>query len=325
LGLMLDPQTLKTTLELRVEGALQEALDIFSFELVHPQGQLLPPFEAGAHLDVHLPGALLRQYSLCNDPSERHRYVIAVLRETNGRGGSAALHGVKPGEMLTVSHPRNHFPLAGKEAQFHLLLAGGIGVTPMMAMVAALKARGTEYRMHYCTRSPDRTAFLDRLGPEIEAGRVVLHHDGGDPSKGLDIAALLASYQLGTHLYYCGPKGFMSAVKNATGAWPAHAVHFEYFTAPEHEAYDNAPFQIEIAGTGQLFDVPASESIVDVLRANGFSIDTDCREGYCGTCITRYVKGEPEHRDTVLSEKERKSYVMICCARAKVSPLVLDL
>jgi vanillate O-demethylase ferredoxin subunit len=325
MGLMLDPRRVKLTLDTRVTQVRREAEDIVSIELADAAGEALPPFEPGAHVDVHVAGGFLRQYSLCNDPAERHRYVIAVLREPNGRGGSATLYGIKPGEMLTVSYPRNHFPLAGREAQSHLLLAGGIGVTPMMAMVAALKARGAEYRMHYCTRSPERTAFLDRLGPDIEAGRVVLHHDGGDPSKGLDIAALLASYRLGTHLYYCGPASFMNGVKNATGAWPPHTVHFEYFTAPEHEAYDNAPFQIEIAGTGQLFDVPASESIVDVLRANDFSIDTDCREGYCGTCITRYLKGEPEHRDTVLSEKERKNYVMICCARAKVSPLVLDL
>jgi vanillate O-demethylase ferredoxin subunit len=322
---MIDPVTLKATLEVRIEAARQEADEIVTFELVHPEGQPLPPFEAGGHVDVHAPGGLIRQYSLCNDPAERHRYVIAVLRERDGRGGSAALHGMRRGEKLTISYPRNHFALAGREARFHLLLAGGIGVTPMMAMLATLKAGGADYHMHYCTRAPECTAFRDRLAPEIQAGRVVLHHDGGDPAKGLDIPALLATYQPGTHLYYCGPSGFMTAVKNATGAWPPHTVHFEYFTPPEPEARENAPFQIEIASTGQCFEVPASDSIVDVLRANGFSIDTDCREGYCGTCITRFLKGEPEHRDTVLSDKDRKTYVMICCARAKESPLVLDL
>jgi vanillate O-demethylase ferredoxin subunit len=325
LGLMVDPRTVRTTLQARVVAVHREAEDILTFELAPVDGDL-PPFEAGAHVDVHLPGGILRQYSLCNDPAERHRYVIAVLRETAGRGGSAALHEVKPGEVVTISAPRNHFPLAGREARSHLLLAGGIGVTPMMAMLATLRERGADYHLHYCTRSPERTAFLDRLAPLIEAGRVTLHHDGGDPARGLDLRALLATYEPGTHLYYCGPTGFMSAVKGATGAWPAHAVHFEYFAAPEaEEGRENAPFQIKIKATGQVLDVPAAQSIVDVLRANGFAIDTDCREGYCGTCITRYFEGEPEHRDTVLSEKERKSYVMICCARAKASPLVLDL
>ena len=322
---MLDPRTVKLTLDVRVAQVRREAEDIVSIELVHPQGEALPSFDAGAHVDVHVPGGLLRQYSLCNDPVERHRYVIAVLRELEGRGGSAALHRIGKGETLTISHPRNHFPLAGREARSHLLLAGGIGVTPMMAMLASLNARGATYRMHYCTRSPDRTAFLERLAPDIQAGRVVVHYDGGDPSKGLDIAALLASYEPGMHLYYCGPLGFMIAVKNAVGAWPPHTVHFEYFTAPEHGPRENAPFQIKIESTGQVLEVSPDESIVDVLRANGFAIDTDCREGYCGTCITRYVGGSPEHRDTVLSEKERKNYVMICCARAQESPLVLDL
>jgi vanillate O-demethylase ferredoxin subunit len=322
---MLDPRTVKLTLDVRVAQVRREAEDIVSIELVDPAGEALPAFEAGAHVDVHVPGGLLRQYSLCNDPVERHRYVIAVLREPEGRGGSAALHQIREGETLTISHPRNHFPLAGREARSHLLLAGGIGVTPMMAMLASLNARGSDYRMHYCTRSPERTVFLDRLTPDIQAGRVILHHDGGDPSKGLDIAILLATYEPGTHLYYCGPPGFMTAVKNAVGAWPPHTVHFEYFTAPEHEPLENAPFQIKIESTGQVFEVSAEDSIVDVLRAHGFAIDTDCREGYCGTCITRYVGGSPEHRDTVLSEKERKNYVMICCARAQESPLVLDL
>jgi vanillate O-demethylase ferredoxin subunit len=323
---MLDPQTLKLTLDARVAQVRREADDIVSIELVHPHGEALPAFEAGAHVDVHVPGGFLRQYSLCNNPVERHRYVIAVLNEPAGRGGSAALQRITQGETLTISHPRNHFPLAGREARSHLLLAGGIGVTPMMAMLAALDGRGATYRMHYCTRSPERTAFLERLRPHIEASRVIVHHDSGDPSRGLDIAGLLATYEPGTHLYYCGPPGFMTAVKNAVGAWPPHAVHFEYFTAPEEqEARENLPFQIKVESTGRVFEVPATESIVDVLRANGFSIDTDCREGYCGTCITRYVGGSPEHRDTVLSEKERKNYVMICCARAKESPLVLDL
>lgn len=318
----------RALLSVRVKSVSREADGILAYELVPPEAGQLPPFTAGAHIEVHIRDGLKRQYSLCNAPGERHRYVIAVLKEKAGRGGSEAMHEeVREGAFLTISEPRNHFQLAGSEAKSHLLLAGGIGVTPMMAMIEALEARHAQWEMHYCTRSTDTTAFRARLEPLIAAGKVTLHHDGGDPSRGLDIGPLLADYQVGTHLYYCGPPGFMSAVKASVGAWPSHSVHCEYFTAAEDNAdLVNAPFQIKVKNTGAVLDVPADRTIVDVLREQGFAIDTDCQDGYCGTCITRYLEGEPEHRDTVLSEGERKSYVMVCCARAKgSSPLVLDL
>lgn len=314
--------------ELRVAAIAREAEAILAFELAHPGGAALPAFTAGAHVDVILPNGIRRQYSLCNDPRERHRYIIAVLKETAGRGGSKAMHdGVAVGDRLTVSTPRNNFPLAGDEARFHLLLAGGIGVTPMLAMIAALEARGAAWRMHYCTRGPERTAFAARLAPLIAAGKVRLHHDGGDPSRGLDLKALLAERPAGAHVYYCGPPGFMTGAKAAASHWPAEAVHCEYFTAAEDKpaASANTAFQIRIAKTGQVFDVPADRSIVQVLRANGIAIETDCEEGYCGTCVTPWTAGEPEHRDTVLSEADRKRYMMICCGRSKTPLLVLDL
>lgn len=314
------------TFGVTVKAVTQEADDILSFELSAPRGRKLPEFSAGAHIDVHIAPGLRRQYSLCNDPRERNRYMIAVLREPGGRGGSLAMHALRKGQKIRICGPRNHFPLAGREANFHLLLAGGIGVTPMMAMMAELEARGADYLMHYCTRSPERTAFTERLRPLIKAGKVKLHHDGGDPGRGLDINATLASYTPATHLYFCGPPGFMTAVKASVSAWPVHAVHCEYFTAPEDfDGGEKRAFKVRIKRTGQLIDVAASSSIVDALRAGGFDVETDCREGYCGTCITRYVGGEPEHRDTVLSEDERKNYVMICCARANSDVLELDL
>ena len=298
-----------------------------SFELVDPLGLDLPRFAAGAHLDVRIREDIRRQYSLCNDPQERHRYVIAVLNEPAGRGGSRSMHEeIAAGSILLVSPPRNHFPLAGREARFHLLLAGGIGVTPMLAMIAELERRASPWHMHYCTRSPARTAFLDRLRPLIAAGKVELHHDDGDPARGLDIKQTLQAFEVGTHVYFCGPPGFMSAAKASVGAWPPFNVHCEYFTAAEDRpGTRNAPFQIKIKRSGQVLDVPADRSIVAVLRDNGFEIETDCEDGYCGTCITRYLEGEPEHRDTVLSEDERKRYAMICCARARSPMLVLDL
>lgn len=315
------------TRDLDVACITQEAEDIKSFELRSPDGNPLPEFAAGAHLEVRLPDGMLRQYSLCNDPAERDRYLIAVLREQAGRGGSAAMHDtIKEGGRLTVSTPRNHFPLAGREANFHLLIAGGIGVTPMMAMIAELASRGADYKLHYCTRSPEKTAFTGRLGPLIDDGRAVLHHDGGDPAKGLDLAATLGDFRPGMHVYVCGPPGFMSAAMASVGAWPPHAVHTEYFTAAERdEDWEDTPFQIKLGHDGELLDVPADKSIVDVLRAHGRDVETSCEEGYCGTCITRYLEGDPEHRDTVLDDSDHAKYVMVCCARSNGPVLVLDM
>lgn len=317
----------KTKLEVNVFAVREEAENIRSYELADPSGRPLPAFTAGAHVEVHLAPDMIRSYSLCSDPSDTSHYRIAVLREASGRGGSKKMHDeVKVGDVLTISAPINHFPLAGREARAHLLLAGGIGVTPMIAMIAELERKGVRWSMHYLTRSEERTAFREQLAPFIAEGKVHLHHDGGDPSKGPGIQALLSDFEIGTHLYYCGPTGFMSACESLLEAWPPHAIHREYFSAParDFDEQDNLPFEITIKSTGKTMTVPADKSIVDVLRSEGCVVETDCNEGYCGTCITRYLSGDPLHRDTVLSEKERKSYIMVCCGRAKGGVLELD-
>lgn len=317
----------KTTIDVRVRSVIYETDDILRFELVALDGGELPAFTAGAHVDVHVADGVIRQYSLCGDPANRNSYQIAVLNERQGRGGSKALHDTfHPGKVVTISAPRNHFPLVGGTRR-HLLLAGGIGVTPMIAMIHALEADGAEWEMHYCTRAPEKTAFVDRLKPLIARGNVHLHHDGGDPKRGLDIAATLADAGV-AHLYYCGPGGFMSAVAAASRHWPDGTVHFEYFAAPADKAAEtreNKPFQVRVKSTGATLDVPADKSIVAVLRENGHYVDTSCEDGYCGTCLTRYLSGEPEHRDSVLDEDDRRKYVLICCARAKSAVLELDI
>lgn len=325
-----DAKAGESSFAVRVNAIRREADGILSFEFVKPDGSDLPRFTAGAHIHVHLDGDISRQYSLCNDPAERHRYVVAVLREEEGRGGSKQMHdALNEGREIRISGPDNQFPLAQRGVNFHLLLAGGIGVTPMMAMIEELERRDQSYLMHYCTRSPDRTAFLDRLAPRIEKGTVVLHHDNGDPTRGLDVAATLAEHKIGMHLYACGPGGFLKAVNASVGAWPPHTVHQEYFTAremtEEEKAWDAKPFQVKIASSGDVIDVPAGRSIAEVLRDHGINIQTDCEEGYCGTCLTHYVEGDPVHRDTVLGDDDREDYVMVCCARAKSDLLVLDL
>ena len=315
-------------LNVRINSIRYEAQDINSFELIDPTGRPLPPFTAGAHIDVHIDSDTIRQYSLCNDPAETERYVIAVLRDPKGRGGSVALHEhLRTGDLITISRPRNLFALA-MEASHHLLLAGGIGVTPMMAMIETLSRSTASFEMHYCTRSFERTAFRERLRPYVDQGLVHLHHDQGIADNGLDISSLLASQPEGAHLYYCGPDGFMNAVQQAAAHWPAEALHREFFgtpsTLPLHRENERS-FQIRLAMSDEVLTVPPDRTIVEVLREHGIAVDTSCKEGYCGTCMTRYLEGRPDHRDVVLDPQDRERYVLICCARSYSDELVLDL
>ncbi|TDF82645.1 PDR/VanB family oxidoreductase [Pseudomonas sp. H9] len=305
-----------------------QATGINTFEFVDPAGKPLPPFTAGAHLDVHLPGGFIRQYSLCNSPHERDRYVIGVLNVADGRGGSRSLHtNVKAGDLLQISEPRNHFPVADK-AQRHLLIGGGIGVTPMMAMLEQFEASGAEYILYYCGENPERTAFKERLAPLLDK-RVVIHYDGGDPARRLDIRELLMHHQPGTHVYCCGPAGLMAGVKAATEHWPQGTVHFEHFAAPvapQSTGTDSdGEFQITLSRSGQTLNVPSSKSIAQALRDAGLPCETSCEAGICGTCKTRFIDGEVDHRDFILSDDEKQEHLLICCSRSKSSLLVLDL
>ncbi|MBM3597654.1 MAG: oxidoreductase [Alphaproteobacteria bacterium] len=317
------------TLQVRVRQVTWEAEDISSFEFVSPKGDELPSFSAGSHVDVHLPGGMVRQYSLCNPPTERHRYVVAVLNEKSGRGGSRSMHqNVRPGDLITISAPRNNFPLH-PEAGRHLLIAGGIGITPLLAMVHQLNAIGANYELYYCTRTPEKTAFRDALA-RIAGTRVHLHHDGGDPSRGLDLKALLWTHEMGTHVYCCGPTGLMSAVKTAAAHWPQSNVHYEYF-APLAAPAGTAPasvddtFEVRLAKSGKTFTVTPDKSILQALRDAGGDQDSSCESGTCGTCATVYLEGEPDHRDYVLGDDEHKKFIMVCVSRCKSPVLVLDL
>lgn len=327
------------SLKLQVRQVTYQATGVNSYELVHPDGDDLPPFTAGAHIDFYFRDGSVRQYSLCNDPGERKRYLIAVLREANGRGGSQALHErVHVQRKVFVGAPRNNFPIQ-QDARKHVLLAGGIGVTPMMAMAAALESAGADYVMHYCTKAPEYTAFRPALAPLSASGKVFVHHDGGDPRNGLDIAGVLRDHEPGTHLYYCGPAGFMRAAMAAAKHWPDGTVHFEYFTAAaapkstltdaeRSEVDDGAVgigFQIEIASTGATYFVPNHKTIVQVLEEHGVAVEVSCQSGLCGTCTTRYTAGEVDHQDLVLGQDQRSEFLTICCSRAKSKLLVLDL
>ena len=318
-----------STLQLQIKQIRWEATDIFAFELVHPQGQALPVFGAGAHIDVHIGEGLIRQYSLSNDPQETHRYVIGVLRDEGGRGGSRSLTGnARVGQLLKVSVPRNNFALA-TNAPRTLLLAGGIGITPLKAMAHALSQTGASFALHYCVRSDDRIAFKEELAamPGTQC-----HVDGGDPSQGLNIAALLQTQQEGTHVYFCGPPGFMAACKAATAHWPAAQVHSEHFQAPVAQASANSAqasgdgsFIAQIASTGQTIAVAAHQSLVDALAGEGIEIATSCISGLCGTCKVGYVSGDVEHNDHILGVDEQSQCLTACVSRARSGVLVLDL
>jgi vanillate O-demethylase ferredoxin subunit len=319
----------------RVRSITYAADDINLYEVVDPAGALLPPFSAGSHIDLYFRDRRIRQYSLCNDPRERHRYCFAVQREKEGRGGSKAIfERVHVGRMLAISRPRNNFPLA-PDARWHLLLAAGIGITPIMAMIHALRARGEDFELHYCARSAARTAFLDELEPERQNGRARVYHDGGDPSRGPDLRALLHNPSPGRHVYYCGPTPFMHAVAECTAHWPRERVHCEYFVNPDEGVPDLVPapsggdipvgFQVRLARSGGTYDVPNDKSILHVLHENGIDVPSSCEAGLCGTCRTRYLEGVPEHRDYILDDDERMRDVLICCARSRTPLLVLDL
>ena len=248
----------------RVASKTLEAVDICSFELVEAGGKPLPAFSAGSHIDVTVPGGPVRQYSLCNDPAEGHRYQIAVLRDPATRGGSAGMHDrVQVGDLLTISEPKNHFPLA-HEARKSLLLAGGIGVTPILCMAERLAITGGEFEMHYCTRSRERTAFHERIARSRFASRVRFHFDDGPAAQKLDIATCLATPEAGTHLYVCGPKGFMDAVLGTARAcgWPESQLHYEFFAAEVVHAPTDASFEVQIASSGRIVVVPKDKMVV---------------------------------------------------------------
>ncbi|SAL43004.1 ferredoxin [Caballeronia peredens] len=313
-------------LALTVTDKREIADDIFLFELRGEDGGPLPPFTAGAHLLVHTPAGIARRYSLCNAPAERDRYVIAVKRDTAGGGGSLSMaRDVHTGTTLKVSPPLNYFPLAN-DASRYLLIAGGIGITPMRAMMAELTARNAPFDVIYCTRAPESTAFLDEFNAGEFASKVRVHHDFGDRAQSLAIAPLVAERRGDTHVYCCGPRPLMQAVRDATAHWPSSAVHFEDFGTSAHEnAAGEKAFTVRLARTGGCVNVAPGETILDALRANGIETPSSCEAGTCGSCRTRLLSGEADHRDFVLDDDEQATEIMICVSRARSNELVLDI
>ena len=307
----------------RVASIRPVATGILRFELEPADRRPFAPFAPGAHIDVTTPGGPVRQYSLCGDPAQPKRYAIAVKLEPEGRGGSASMHrSIEEGEALAFTGPRNLFPLAAGEGS-SLLIAGGIGITPIYAMAQWLAARGRPWELHYCARSAGHAAF----GAELEAlpgGRVSTYFS---ETPLLDAHALLREVRAGTDVYCCGPAPLMQAVKEATAHWPPGRVHFEYFAAPAVAWPPNTAFEVELSRQGKVLAVPRDRTILQVLRAHGTDVPSACEEGVCGTCEVRVLAGDPEHRDMLLSDAEKAAgrTMMVCVSRATSQRLVLDL
>ena len=313
-------------LDLIVRHKSEIADGVFLFELRASDDAELPPFTPGSHITVIAPSGQKRRYSLCNDPAERDRYLIAVKQEASGRGGSLSFtRGVNEGDTVMIKPPENEFEMTKTAPKRLIFIAGGIGITPIRAMILHCLRHGqTNFMLYYFTRTPQVMAFREEFASGTFDGRVVLHHDNGDPDQAYDLWPVLEE-QRGAHLYCCGPRGLMDAVRDMTGHWPDSAVHFEDFVGASAPHADDRPFEVRLAKSGATYEVAANVSILDTLRRHGHALASSCESGTCGTCRCGFIDGEPDHRDLVLSDDEKKRDIMICVSRAKSPMLVLDI
>ncbi|WP_028602398.1 4Fe-4S double cluster binding domain-containing protein [Ottowia thiooxydans] len=296
------------------------------FEIVSAHGLPLPKFDAGAHVDVTITPEFIRQFSLAGDPADRTKYVLGILREDQGRGGSLKIHQMlRPGVPVVVSTPRNHFPVM-REARRHLLLAGGIGVTPLIAMGHELYTAGKDFVLYYKAKTRAQAAFIQELESVAWSNRVHFHFSD---ERRLDIADVLREYVPGDHVYTCGPAAFMDAVFDTatTFGWDESSLHREYFSVPEMDEREKLPFKLRLGSTGQIIPVSATQNAVQALASAGLQVDVKCSDGLCGVCAVPYLSGDVDHRDFVLSKEQRKVKMITCCSRAATADgeIVLNL
>jgi len=309
-------------MSLLVRAMTHESAGVLSVELVDPDGLELPAWEPGAHLDLRLPGGLSRQYSLSGDLADRSRYRLGVLREEAGRGGSAYVHeALRPGDLVDVGGPRNHFRL--EPATAYVFVAGGIGITPILPMLAEATAGGADWTLLYGGRTSASMAFTSELASYGE--RVTLWPQ--DTHGLLDLDGLLGRPRSGTLVYACGPEPLLAAVEARMAGWPPGALHLERFSAPvvERDSGDEQAVELVLAESGRTLLVPPDRSVLDVLLEEGVDVLHDCQEGICGSCEVKVIEGEVDHRDHVLSEPERaaNTCMMVCVSRACGKRLVL--
>ena len=312
--------TARLIMKLRVERMRLTTPDVLHLQLVHPLRPVLPEWSAGAHVDLRMPDGRVRQYSLCGNPDDRARYEIAVKREATGRGGSIWVHGnLHQGSEVHISAPRNNLPLSANGKRY-ILVAGGIGITPLLSMARTLKRWNKDFTLHYCARSAAEAPLLAELrdicGPSLQCW-----FSASGPR--FDPAAI-GTYDEDTHVYICGPQRLLDAVQSALSDWPEDQVHGEVFQMTVDENFKPEPFEATVASTGQRFLVPADKSLLDVLRDNDFAMPSSCEMGVCGSCECGYRDGLVLHRDKVLPTSKRQDRLMLCVSRARVS-VTLDL
>ena len=310
--------------ELLVQKAELVAEDVVALTLVSPAGETLPAWSPGAHIDLVLADDLVRQYSLCSSPGEDGAWRIGVLRSPDSRGGSQRVHdSLTEGATVTVRGPRNHFPLVASSA--YLFIAGGIGITPILPMIAQAQATGANWRLLYGGRHRASMAFLPELTQYGDRVTVVPQDEAGF----LDLDGVLGTPQKGTLVYCCGPEGLLSAVETKCASWPPGSLHLERFSAKPQEISEVADesFELVLQQTGVTVTVPPDKSVFAVALEAGANVLGSCMEGVCGTCETEVVEGDVDHRDSVLNEEERASneFMMICVSRCKSKRLVLDI
>ena len=316
-----------TNILVRVAEIIEETADIRAIRLVREDGEPLGPYQAGAHIDVTGPTGLLRQYSLCGPPSDSSSLLIAVKREPNSRGGSEALHSVRVGDHLKIGEPRNLLTLAGN-ADRHVLVAGGIGVTPLLSMAYELHRQGTDFELHYFARSHDKAAFAELLENQVGfRDRVRLHFGVPRAEQPAVLARVAPALTPASHVYACGPLGFMDQVTSvfAPVVGEDH-VHVEHFVATEIDRSGDKPVTVEL-DTGEIFEIPAGKSILSVLTENGIEVFKSCEEGICGSCVSGVIAGTPDHRDNCLSaaDKAAGDQIALCVSRALSDKLVIEL
>ncbi|KAF1023514.1 MAG: Phenoxybenzoate dioxygenase subunit beta [Paracidovorax wautersii] len=317
-----------TPTPVRVVQTTWHTPEVIGLSLQALDGRPLPGWQAGAHVDLHLPGELVRAYSLCGVPSAQPgRYDIAVKREPMGRGGSQAVHQLRAGSELQVGAPRNLFALADEPCH-HLLLGGGIGLTPLVAMAHTLHQQGRDFTLVVYARSRELLPLRTILENAAWRDRVHVHLD--DAGHGTAPSDWLARAPAGCHVYFCGPAGFMDHLREAARHWPAPRVHFEYFGAPQApagtaETAAASGFEVRLARQQIAIQVAPDQSIAQALQAAGMAVDTVCEQGICGSCVTPYLDGTPDHQDLCLSQEERASHLALCCSRCTSSHLTLDL
>jgi ferredoxin-NADP reductase len=318
--------TRTASLNARIRTIRHEAERILSIELVPANGDAFPPFAPGAHIDLHLSNGITRSYSLVNSPDETGRYVIGVLHDEKSRGGSRHVHEqLRCGSIVEIGKPRNNFAL-DESAASTVLIAGGIGITPMLCMYRRLREAGRDVRLVYCSRNRKQAAFLDELS--TLGGDIQLHFDDEHDGRPFDLTAFLAQQGDNVHAYCCGPNAMLNGFETACAAAGIGNVHIERFAASAPVAdVAQAGYTVELARSGRTLDVPAGKPLLDVLLEANVDVEYSCREGLCGACETRVLGGCPEHRDSVLTQSERNAgnVMMICVSGAKSGTLVLDL